>query len=260
MDARQPLAHRGGERKAGAGHAQGLEHMPRQVLAQPLPAGLFDEPAGPVDADAVVPALAGVEEPRGHQRRAPAARHQRQSEGLLVAAHLRVPGVIAEAGGVGEQVAQRDRPARRAGDRPALRIEALEHRHARELGQPAQGRRVELEQTAFDQLHGRRGRDRLGHRGDPADRVQIHGLRLAQGAHAEGALVAGVVQVGDHGGHARHLARLHRRRQRGVDPVLQCHRHSPGRPWRPCVIAATGGQCTAAASGIIGPSVQGERR
>ena len=68
----------------------------------------FGDPRGDVDADTVVPARAGVEQQRRGQRRVLAGHHGRQAEMGHVAGDVLAPDVVAEAGGVGQQVAQRD--------------------------------------------------------------------------------------------------------------------------------------------------------
>ena len=79
--------------------------------AELLAADRLDHLAGPVDADAVLPALAGIEQ----QRRAQRCTGRSMTPGTPIACLVRddvgVPDLVAEAGSVREQVAQRDRLA-----------------------------------------------------------------------------------------------------------------------------------------------------
>src|SRR5437879_2859143 len=53
----------------GIVHANRAEQMLGEIDAEPLPAGAFHRLAGPVDADAIIPFLAGIEGERQVQRR-----------------------------------------------------------------------------------------------------------------------------------------------------------------------------------------------
>jgi hypothetical protein len=48
-------------------HAEGLEQVPLHVLTETLSADRLDRLAGPIDAGAVVPAVAGLEQQRHRQ-------------------------------------------------------------------------------------------------------------------------------------------------------------------------------------------------
>jgi len=157
--------------ETGILHADRPEQMLGEVIAERLAAGLFHRLADPVDIDAVIPFLARLENQRQPQCRVLAGADRGDALFLPVAAHLRIPGVVDEAGGVGEQVTQGDRPARWAQLRFARGVEALKHLRRCELGQHPGDRLVERELARLDELHrGGRG-DRLGHRGDPKQRV-----------------------------------------------------------------------------------------
>jgi len=107
---------------------------------------------------------------------------------------------------VREQVAQRDRALGCARARRASGIEAFEHLHAAQFRQPFRGGAVQVQLALFHQLHCGRGRERLRHRRDQANRVDGHRHGLTQGAHAERAFVDRVVPIGDHADDAGHVA------------------------------------------------------
>jgi hypothetical protein len=64
-----------------------------------------------------------------------------------------MPDVIDEAGSMGDQVAQGDRPPRRAELGLTGGVEAFEHLRRGELGQHTGDRFVEREPALLDQLH-----------------------------------------------------------------------------------------------------------
>src|SRR6185437_1692399 len=64
MDLGEVAAHLRRDLEGGAVHAERLEQMVLEILAELLPAHRLDHLAGPVDVDAVFPALAGIEEKR----------------------------------------------------------------------------------------------------------------------------------------------------------------------------------------------------
>jgi hypothetical protein len=161
--------------KAGVGHAERREDVLAEVGLERLAADLLDRLAGPVDVDAVLPALAGVEHQRRPQRVVPDGDDAGDAGLPHVAADVGVPDVVAEAGGVGQQVAQRDRPRRGAEPRGARGVEALQDLRRPQLGQHVGDRLVELQPALLDELHGRGRGHRLGHRRDPEHRVEGHG-------------------------------------------------------------------------------------
>ena len=99
--------------------------------------------------------------------------------------HVRVPGVVDEPGGVGQQIAQRDVAARGAQIRNAAGAEAVEHLGVREKRQDLPRRLVQLELALLDHLHRGGGGDRLGHRGDAEHAVVGHARGRADVATAE---------------------------------------------------------------------------
>src|SRR5438132_6667039 len=79
---------------------------------------------------------------------------------------------ITEPGCVGEDVPNGGRPGRRAEPIDAARrVERFEDLQVCKLRQILFDRIVESEAALLDKLHGRRRRDRLGHRGDAEQRV-----------------------------------------------------------------------------------------
>ena len=136
-----------------------------------------------VDVDAVHPALSGIEQ-RRHRRR---QRHQLaacdplSSGGSVVAQQGLAPVLVAEPGGVGQQVAQRDRGPGRAHHRLPVVVEPLEHARLGQVGQHARRGRVQMELAPLHELHGRSAGDGFGHGGNPANRVERHGARACRG-------------------------------------------------------------------------------
>ena len=72
---------------------------------------------------------------------------------LQILHHVAVPHIVGEAGGMGHEMAQRDRILRRPQFRLALGIEAFQHLRGGEIGQQLADRRVERELALLDQLH-----------------------------------------------------------------------------------------------------------
>ena len=77
---------------------------------------------------------------------------------LQIRHHVAVPHVVGEAGGVGHELAQRDRLLRRAQFRLAAGVKAFQHLRRREIGQQLADRLVERELALLDQLHAGRRR------------------------------------------------------------------------------------------------------
>ena len=95
----------------------------------------------------------------------------------------------------------------------------FEHRQLGELGQILLRRIVEPQATLLDELHGSDRGDRLGHRCDPEQRIELQGTRLADVGQAERALIEDAVAIGRHGDDARDLLALDGRAQQIVDDV-----------------------------------------
>src|SRR5262249_20009800 len=84
--------------EGGVAHAEGPADVLVQVVLEGPAAHPLDELAGPVDADAVLPALAGVGHQRGGQRHVPALDDTGDAVVRHVAADVAVPDVVREAG------------------------------------------------------------------------------------------------------------------------------------------------------------------
>ena len=95
---------------------------------QVLPAGRLHHAAGPVDVDAVFPALAGFEA-QAARSAPPACRYARRAGPVTSreACLVRVPRVVDETRRVGQQAAQRDLLPRRPQHRLARGVEAFQH-------------------------------------------------------------------------------------------------------------------------------------
>ena len=115
--------------------------------------------------------------------------------------------VVAEPRGVGQQVADRDRPRRGAAlDRGLVQL----HAHVLERGQDVADRLVELEFAVLDQDHRRHRGDRLGHRIDSPQAVGAGGGSVGVGrdlarGDEHGRAIADAERADD----ARHLAAGH---------------------------------------------------
>jgi hypothetical protein len=129
-----------------------------------------------------------------------------------------------------QQVAQRDRAARRTRERLARVVEAFEHRDLAELRCPSSRGTVEVELALLDELHRRHSRDGLRHRRDPADRVRRHGGAASHHALTECALVDRLIAGGRRGHDPGHVTAGGRALQQGIRLVLQRQRDPPQRP------------------------------
>src|SRR6266478_4799779 len=108
-------------------HAERSEQMVAKIGLKVLATDLFDRLSDPVDVDAIVPFLAGVELERCGERKVLAGNDARNPLLLLVSDEIVAPDVVAKHSGMGEQLAQRDRSFGRTQFRLARRIETLEH-------------------------------------------------------------------------------------------------------------------------------------
>ena len=129
--------------------------------------------------------------------------------GGLVAGDVRAPDLVAEAGGMGQKVAERDRPLGRPQAWLPGRVEALQHPGLVEVGDHLDGRAIEIELAPLDELHGGGRRDGLGHGRDPDDGVCRHRSRLPQRPLPERALVDEPRVGGDRRHDPRHRSGLH---------------------------------------------------
>ena len=144
-------------------------------------------------------------------------RHARQAERGHRRQDFGVPGIVAEAGGVGEQLAQGDRAARRAELRRAIGAEALQHLRGGEAGQVGGNGAIERQPALFDQLHGGGGGDGLGHGGEPHHAVRRHRRLGGAVGGAEGALIEDAAGIAGEGDHAGDRARGDGVLQQGID-------------------------------------------
>ncbi len=212
-----------GQQERGIGHAERCADVVTEVVGEGLAARRLDRLADPVGIDAVFPALAWLEDQRCVEGGAQAAAGTRQPRGRHVAAHDRVPVVVAEARGVGQQVAQGDRPRGRP-QAGLVTIEAFEELWCCERRQERADRCIERQRTPLDQLHGRYRGERLGHRGDPEHGILVHRGAAREIAQAEGALVDDAVRIGCHRDHAWHGAAVDPMAQRSLDLAGLDHR------------------------------------
>src|SRR6266446_6827396 len=126
-------------------HAERAEDVVAEIGVERLAADRFHDAADPVDVDAVFPALARIEHQRHAYRRELARGDRRHAGRLDVADHVGVPDLVAEAGRVGEQVTQRDRPLGRTQLRRAGGVESFQHLRRAERRVDIGHRRLELE-------------------------------------------------------------------------------------------------------------------
>ena len=216
MNARQARLLIGPQDEAGILHAERREDPLPHVAVERQAAHALDRLAGPVDVDAVLPLLAGVGDHRHLQGLELAGADAGDVGHLHVALDVLVPQVVAEAGRVGQQVTQRDRPLGRPELGLALGIEALQHLRGAELHHDVADRLVETELALLDHLHGSDRGHRLGHRGDPEHRVRRHRCTAHEVALAEGAFVEDALVVGGERHDAGDIAGGDRAAQHGV--------------------------------------------
>ena len=175
-----PPLHLGRQRVASAVHAERLEDMLLHVGAQRLTADLLHQAADPVDGDAVFPSLARIEHQRLVPRRRVVVLERRQpAHGIGVTLQVGVPERVGRPGRVGHQIAQRDLAGGLTQDRLTGVVEAVEHLEFGGVGKPGRDRRVEVELSLLDQLHGGGGGDRFGHGRHVEDAVDAYRLAAA---------------------------------------------------------------------------------
>ena len=105
----------------------------------------------------------------------------------------------------------------------ALGVETFQHLRRGEIRQHLADRLIERELALLDQLHAGRGRDRLGHRGDPEHAVGGHGVVLGQVALAERALIDHLLAGRGHRDHAGNLLGLAFLTQNLIDLSFALH-------------------------------------
>ena len=142
-------------------------------------------------------------------------------------AHVAVPHVVAEAGGVGHEMTQRDRLLGRAQFWLAAGVKTFQHLRVGEIGQQLADRLVERKLALLDELHAGGARDRLGHGGDPEHAVGGHRIVLGQVALAERALINHLIAGRRHRDHAGNLLGLAFLTQNLVDLGFALHGSPP---------------------------------
>ena len=149
---------------------------------------------------------AGIEHQRGGRRQF-SLRLRQQLDRLGIVHGLGIPEPVSEAGRMGEQVAQRDRPLCRAQLRQSFGVEAVEHLRRADRGLDSGHRRVQRQLVLLDELQRGHRRNHLHHRGDAKHRVARHGGAVAEPALAEYALIEHAIVSRRQGHDSRHFSR-----------------------------------------------------
>ena len=179
----------GGRNKTRVRHAERGKDMRAEIGIERLSGDGFDCAPDPVDVDAIFPAFARIENQRQLQR-SELASHEGGHAGCGdIADQLRVPDLVAEAGCVGQQMAQRDRAFGRAQSWRARGVEALQDLRRGQFREHVADRLVELELALLDELHRRDRGHRLGHRRDAEHAVAGHCGAVDNVAQSKRALV-----------------------------------------------------------------------
>ena len=194
-----------------AAHAEGLEQALAHEVAQALARGGFHDPPKEVGREAVLPRCSGLMDQRNLGKPLDLLGAGQVADVEVDDAGLVEPGLsqrvldgcvlrqlsVGEAGGVAQEILNRHGALGRdlaAGGR---------YLHVLERRKPFGDRVGELECAVFDQDHrGDRGHG-LGHRVDPEDRVEPHGIGALGIAHALRAGVDELALAGDHHDGAR---------------------------------------------------------
>ena len=187
-----------------------------KIDVERIAADRFDDAADPIDAGAVLPTRAGIEHQRGGRRQF-SLRLRQQLKRLGIVRGLGVPEPVSEAGRMGEQVAQRDRPLCRAQLRQSFGVEAIEHLRRAERRLDIRHRRVQRQLVLLDELQRRHRRNQLHHRGDAKHRVTRHGGPVAEPALAENTLIENAMVGGRQGHDSRHFSRSRRGAEHRID-------------------------------------------
>ena len=174
----------------------------------------------------VVPSGSGI----GDQRRAEEVGRALEGLGdareLVPARHVGVEEQVPDPRGVGEQLAHGG-PARGRAQPRLVAVVALEHLELAELGHDRGDLRVEVEPPPLHELEGPNRDERLGHRGEPEDRVRGHlGVTVDADPPAD-PLVDHSVAVENGGGRPRHVTGGGRLAQQVIDLGLGHRAHAP---------------------------------
>src|SRR5579864_4730358 len=155
MHAGEPFALCRTNDEAAVAHLQGTEDVVLEVLLERFAAQALDGLADPVDVDAVLPALAGVEQQWGFEGDGLAFRDERNTRMFVVAQHVRAPDVIGEASRVREQVPERDGSSWHSELRLAVGVEAFENLYLLDLRNLVLQWFVEVDLALLHELHSR---------------------------------------------------------------------------------------------------------
>ena len=189
MHADKPRRLVGGRNKTRVRHAERGKDMRAEVGIERLSGGSFDGAPDPVDVDAILPALARIENQRQVQCRELAREDGGNARDLDIADQVRVPDLVTKAGCMGQQMTQRDRAFGRAQSRRARGVEALQDLRRGQFGEHFADRLVKLELALLDELQRRDRGHRLGHRRDAEDAVAGHCRTVDNVAQPKRALV-----------------------------------------------------------------------
>ena len=159
---------------------------------------------------------AGIEHQRSGRRQF-SLRLRQQLERLGVLHRLGVPEPVSEAGRMGQQVAQRDRPLCRPQLRQSFAVEAIEHLRRADRGFDIGHRRVQRQLVLLDELQRGHRRNQLHHRGDAKHRVARHGGAVAEPALAENPLIEDAMVGRRQGHYSRHFSRARRGAEHRID-------------------------------------------
>ena len=231
----QPMHLGGGHVEGGVDHAQRLEDAFAEELCQRPAGNPLDEVALHVDRDAVRP-------------RRPRLRQQGNRRELVDHRLQRGPGVedpavddgpvhrvarvehVAQPRGVPHEVAHGDAPP--GLDRFDLHlpvvVDAGVDLQVGERGDEPRYRVVELPPSFLVQHHQRRADDRLGHREDAEDGVELHRVVLADVEFAHRVGEDDLPVPRQHGDEARELAVVHQGLHAGVEPLEALGGHPDG--------------------------------
>ena len=144
--------------------------------------------------------------------------------------HQGAPHIVGEAGRMGQQMTDSHRSPGRPQTWLPGRIETFEHLGRCEFCHQLARRLLELDLVALDQLHRRRRRHRLGHRGDPDYGIERHRRILAEFTRAEGAFIHNALIRGGHRHDARNIPGCGGPTQHLIDALSIDHDSPPCAP------------------------------
>ncbi len=195
MHRRHAIGRHRNSAKGGVVHAERLEDVFGHILTEHAPGHRFDHLADPVDTDPVLPPFTGVEHQRLAKCSQPPAAQWGHPAVFDIALGFGVPDVVGEPRGVGQEVSERDRRARRPQEWLTIAIPAVEHLDRFEFGSHARRRRVEFEQARLHGMHGGHTGQRLCHRVDRTDGVDRHRIAGTDRPFAGGTFVLRCVGI-----------------------------------------------------------------